>query len=493
MKTEDKYLFKLVKKAASGDQIAFQEIYNLKWREVHFIALGMMSDFTSAQDVAQETFIKVYNNIGTLKKPETFNTWLYSIVRNTIADLHRYKKNTMHYGMDDIDDYSQVLKEDSEEFLPQDFLERSESKKMLFEVVQSLDDDYRIVVLLFYYKQMSHKEIAEATGSTVSAVKVRLLRARKYMKAKIEKLMQKGVVLYSMPAVPILTIALRSMSEQLIGETVKAASWTQISTTLAASASGAVTVGTAAGTAAAAAAKMTVAQKAAVAVFMTMTCTGAVIASTIQNEHPAAPVESVPAVSQVASSTISDFFEIYPESASAEGIAILDNSDESALVSQESQTPFSSAPPSSDAQSSAATSAPATTTSSPPVSQQSPSSQTATSEIRYAENTLEGILGYENAQDFLLYHQNRTYANRGYFDAMASRWGLYRVETYFEDYFDEKLKRDRYVLYSKGEGGYTLYICEHIKESNQSYDIAYRIQSKNNPAPSWESWEFKNK
>ncbi len=491
MGTKEKNFIKLVKRASSGDQLAFQEIYNLKWKEVHFVAWEMLSDFSRAQDVAQDVFMKVYYSIGQLKTPETFNAWLYKILRNTITDLYRKKSESMYNSMDDIDEYSQELEEESEEFLPQDFLERSESRKILSDVVQSLNEDYRIVVLLYYYEQMSHKEIAQAVDSTTPAVAVKLMRARKFMKSKIEQLMQKGVVLYSMPAVPIMTIAFRNMADQVVAETVKFASWNHISATIAAGTSP-YAAGAAVGTAAAV--KITVIQKAALAILATATCTGAAIVATIGKDPLGEPAGSSSVIARQlgVGNAVSGFPDIgqaesnddgtpIPETMSTDSLESIPSQDE---VSSDFSLESSSEPP-------ITTSAPAAASSSP--ASQSASSQTVTSEMQYPDYTLEGILGYDNAQDFLRYLQSATYETHELFITKTSQYGLPKGKAWFENFFDERLKRDHYMLYSKEKANYILYISEYIKESDQTYDILYRIQPRGDSAPDWDEWAFKNR
>lgn len=475
-------LTELVEKAAAGDKTAFQDIYNLKWREVHFFALQMTSDIDSAQDVAQEAFIKIFTNIGSLKEPAKFNVWMYKIVRNVINDMHNTGKDRIFDVSEDIDNYSNILEEESSEFLPEEFLEKQENREILLDIVKSLGEDYRMAILMFYYQQMSHDDISKVTGASIPAVKVRLMRARSFIKAKLEKLKEKGVTLQSMATLPILTIVFNDEADRAIAETVKSASWGEITSGLAAA--GIVLADAAAKTAKAAATKMSIVAKAAIAVASTAAAVGVGVTAILVNKAPPkAPSESPPAIVANVSSTVS-FQE--------DEIALSEDPPETSISEPPQE---SSAPPPVSSKVSTVTSVivkPESVPASQPPASSAPSkvssapSSSATEE--HPEPTLEYILGANKAKEFLGYIEKRSYQSKESFNA-KERFGLESNIPVFIDFPGT----DYYNIHSKFKGDYALYVCEVIRDSDETYDINYKIQKASDPYPYWDTWEFANR
>lgn len=214
---ENKELYKLVRKASKGDSTAFEKIISLKSESILFNALSVMGNYHDAEDVAQEVVIKIYGNIKQLKDPETFNGWLQRIITNECYNIKR--KPAMNKENISTDEQFENLEEEDREFLPQEFAESKEQRNLLKDIIQSLPDNRRRMVVMYYYDSMSYKEIAYALNISVSVIASNLSRAKlqikKELEAKTDNIV-KGNTVNKMATVPVLTQVLSEQASESI-------------------------------------------------------------------------------------------------------------------------------------------------------------------------------------------------------------------------------------------------------------------------------------
>lgn len=110
-------LLELVKKAAEGDRTAFDELYRETCRSVYFICLGFLKDEIDAQDVTQEVYLTVFEQLGTLEDKSKFKPWIYRIAAN--KSINCLKKKQPILPGDDLLDGMET--EDNENFLPEEY------------------------------------------------------------------------------------------------------------------------------------------------------------------------------------------------------------------------------------------------------------------------------------------------------------------------------------------------------------------------------------
>ena len=183
----------LVSRAKGGDKSAFETLYNEYKNKVYFFALRYVKSTGIAEDMTSETFVTALENISALRQNESFVGWLYTICYNKcIARLKA--ENKLEYFDDD-----EELSPDSPVMLPEDYAENNDIKCRLREMIDSLEPSQRSAIILFYYKDMSLKEIAAALGINESSAGVKLHRARKHIKKRLEKLYGKSGMLMAFP------------------------------------------------------------------------------------------------------------------------------------------------------------------------------------------------------------------------------------------------------------------------------------------------------
>ncbi len=140
----------------------------------HYRFVGNLAD---AEDLAQETFIKVYKKINTLKDHKKAKSWLYSIARNTVIDFFRKNKNK-EVALSDalLDSIAQTTTAAYQEKAI-----GNEISKELDRCIDRLVKEDRAIVRLLYYEGFSYKEIADILKINENTLKSRLHRARKVL------------------------------------------------------------------------------------------------------------------------------------------------------------------------------------------------------------------------------------------------------------------------------------------------------------------------
>jgi RNA polymerase sigma factor (sigma-70 family) len=149
------------------------------------IALKILRNQEEAEDAAQESFIKAYQQIHSFQGNSKFSTWLYTIVyRTSVSKLQ--KNRIVTFAIDDelnedyTYDYSNTQLEQ---------LQINEQSKFIKQAIRKLPETEALLITLFYMNENTVKEIEEITGMTVSNIKVKLFRARKILEKELQFLM----------------------------------------------------------------------------------------------------------------------------------------------------------------------------------------------------------------------------------------------------------------------------------------------------------------
>ncbi len=172
---------KLVQKMKKGDKEAFGKIYEIYKEKIYRTACLISSNRTDAEDITQETFIKAYLHCKELKDETLFKYWLFKILNRTAWQM--MKKQKREEPDDEIFDRlgSEVI------CSPVNNIIQKQEQEMLINTIKSLNYNQRITVILYYYNEMSVKEIAKTLGCMEGTVKSRLFAARKKMQSILSK------------------------------------------------------------------------------------------------------------------------------------------------------------------------------------------------------------------------------------------------------------------------------------------------------------------
>ncbi len=149
-----------IKLAKKGDKSAFVRIIEKNKGSMYRVAVSILNNEQDVEDAFQNTIIKAYEGIDSLKKNQYFKTWLIRILINECNAILRSNKKIVH--VEEFDDKA------SNDF----------SNLELTNAVNSLDEDLRVVTTLFYFEDIPQKDIANILSIPEGTVRSRLSRAR---------------------------------------------------------------------------------------------------------------------------------------------------------------------------------------------------------------------------------------------------------------------------------------------------------------------------
>jgi RNA polymerase sigma-70 factor (ECF subfamily) len=143
----------------------------------------MLGDPNEAEDAAQETFLRAYRKLDSYDPNRKFSTWLFSIANHHCIDRLRRRRLTW-LSLEDENLPTGAL--ESHQPGPERSALQGEREAQIQAMLGTLSTDYRTVVVLHYWYDLSYEEIAQVTDSTISAVKSRLFRARRMLAKQLQ-------------------------------------------------------------------------------------------------------------------------------------------------------------------------------------------------------------------------------------------------------------------------------------------------------------------
>ena len=203
---EKENLISLVKQAQQSDPQALNDLFTETYNDVYYFALKTVKNETLAKDITQETFITIFQNIEGLNDPVAYPAWSRQITyRHCLQYIKKQDKEVLVEEDEDGNSIFDTVQEDRTEFIPDEALDKEDFKKTILEMVDGLPEEQRTAIILYYYDELSVKQIAEIQGVTEGTVKSRLNYARKAIKASVEDYEKKNnVKLHSFAIFPLM-------------------------------------------------------------------------------------------------------------------------------------------------------------------------------------------------------------------------------------------------------------------------------------------------
>ena len=186
MRTEDGHI---INKCLNGDPAAFGFLVDKYKESVYAFAYDRLRNFHDAEDVTQEVFIKAYQKLRTLRRWDSFLAWLYSITSNVCKMWSRAQSRRPDTEFIE-DEGIEILESRSVDSYRED-MRRELLRDMIDEALDSLPGAYRQVLIFHYLGGMSNKEIARFLGTSPTAVKQRLMRARSRLREEMLAMMSR--------------------------------------------------------------------------------------------------------------------------------------------------------------------------------------------------------------------------------------------------------------------------------------------------------------
>ena len=207
----------IVINAQNGNKDAFSKLYELTYEKAYYTALKITKDSNDAQDMIQDAYVKAFTSLDTLNEPAKFQSWFNCIVANMCRNFLVKKKPNLfsEYESDDNDFvFEDTLTNEDRTLIPHNVADNKETRKLVLECIDNLSEEQKICVIMYYYDEMSVKDIASSLNLSDGTVKSRLSLARKKLKKDFEELERKGTKLYGVSVVPLIIWALLYDSEK---------------------------------------------------------------------------------------------------------------------------------------------------------------------------------------------------------------------------------------------------------------------------------------
>ena len=180
----------LIYRVLSGDDEAFTALVQKHQRGVHALAWRRVGDFHFAEEITQDTFLRVYKGLPTLKDPSQFSGWLY-VITNRLCNNWLKKKKSIIKSVEDVP-VLEMQRISYERYVSAD--QEAEAKASRHELAKKLlaklPESERTVMTLYYLGQMTAKDISKFLGVSVNTITSRLQRARRRLQQEEELLVQ---------------------------------------------------------------------------------------------------------------------------------------------------------------------------------------------------------------------------------------------------------------------------------------------------------------
>jgi len=180
----------LIDAILAGDTQSFSVLVERYKDLVFTLAIRMLKHREEAEEVSQDTFIKVFRSLNKFKGDSKFSTWIYKVAYNTCLDRLKKHKRAQHVVA--IDEYTehQVMTIDN----ALDAMEKEERRQAIQGCLQQLPSDDSALLTLYYFEELSLEEIAKIVGLTANNVKVKLFRSRKKLTSILRNRLEPEII-----------------------------------------------------------------------------------------------------------------------------------------------------------------------------------------------------------------------------------------------------------------------------------------------------------
>lgn len=172
----------LVEKLQQGDEEALGELIRRYQQKLFFYVTKLIGSKDDAEDVVQETFLKVYQNIQSFELDRKFSSWIYRIAHNQAINLAKKRSRVQAIEAVNLDWFAEHEKE------VDDFLATEERLELSNDMMKLIDDlrlEYREILVLYYFEEKSYEEISDILQIPKATVGAWLSRAKQQLKKKL--------------------------------------------------------------------------------------------------------------------------------------------------------------------------------------------------------------------------------------------------------------------------------------------------------------------
>lgn len=211
-----------VREALDGNEDGFSYLYDKTYKSKYYVALKYIKDEDKVADVLQDSYIKAFKKLDTLKEPAKFDSWLGMIVANKAKDYLKVKNPVLFTDIEQNDDDGNVINmeeliiDESVDSNPEEKYSKQETAELVNELLECLPNEQKMCMIMFYFEGLSIEEIATALDCSKNTVTSRLNYGRKKIKIKGEELEKKGYKLYNLSPVTLLVALMHAQEGAFI-------------------------------------------------------------------------------------------------------------------------------------------------------------------------------------------------------------------------------------------------------------------------------------
>ena len=175
----------VIKKAKKNDQNAFNILFNSYWDAVYSFLNSRVSNTNLAEELAIETFAKAFDRLYSFNENQPFVAWILTIAKNHHIDRYRKSKH-LQENQKETDKIS-CFESTNLEPSPEDLMIENQNLELILTHIKSLKKEYRVILNLRYFEDLSYKEIEEKLNESASTVRVKNIQSKKNVGQFIEK------------------------------------------------------------------------------------------------------------------------------------------------------------------------------------------------------------------------------------------------------------------------------------------------------------------
>jgi RNA polymerase sigma-70 factor, ECF subfamily len=188
-------LAEVIKRAQAGSTEDFHFLYSQFAKPVYNFIWRLIGSAEDAEDLLQETFLKVHGELKHLRDPAQFRFWVYRIARNEVYQKLRRMHRVTEVSIDDEEvGYFNFLTDGKRQPDPEKIALSGELNEVISEALRSLTPKYRDVFVLAVFQKMSYEDITKVVGRSLLSVKTDIYRARLAVKDAINAYMKRSRV-----------------------------------------------------------------------------------------------------------------------------------------------------------------------------------------------------------------------------------------------------------------------------------------------------------
>ena len=182
-----------MERLVAGHDAALNDLMSRHAEKLFHYLVRSLQDESDAEDLTQETFVKIYQNRTRFDPKQKFSTWLYAIASNLVRDHYRWRSRHPQVSLEAEDQHTETNLKDTlraSEPTPDQNLQEHERAVAVRHAVAQLPEELKQPLILALYQELPQAEIATILKCSTKAVETRIYRARQQLRTKLAQLLQ---------------------------------------------------------------------------------------------------------------------------------------------------------------------------------------------------------------------------------------------------------------------------------------------------------------